>query len=228
MDIKGIFFDAAGVLYSRSGHTADFALNLLREEGYRVDIPDQSQSRLDTLRLQANQGLANYRTYWDQYLLLRGVEHPEDRQRMTDRIIDFSNAVQPVPDGPETLAELKKRGFVLGIVTDTMYPLEWKKRRLEKAGVADFIDIIACSTALGVHKPDPAIYQYAIQQLHLSPQETAFVGHLAVELDGARSAGMVTIAVNYDEEVKADFCCTSLAGMLTLPIFQGTTNIHAK
>jgi HAD superfamily hydrolase (TIGR01509 family) len=220
MTIKGIFFDASGVLYIRSGHTGDYALDLLREHGYQADISDQSLGHLEKLRQQANRGLADYITYWDQFLLLRGVVDLQQRKRMTGSIIDFSNNVQPAPNGHETLAELKKRGFVLGIITDTMYPLEWKKRRLERAGVAEFIDIIACSTSLGMHKPNPAIYQYAIRQLSLSPQETAFIGHLAVELDGARIAGMTTIAVNYDDDTQADYHCASLSDLLALPIFQ--------
>jgi len=63
---------------------------------------------------------------------------------------------------------------------------------------------VACSTVLGVHKPDPAMYLDALQQARLAPSEAAFVGHLAVELEGARKAGMTTVAVNYDPDAKAD------------------------
>ena len=30
--IKAIFFDAAGILYTRGGHTEEFALNLLKNK----------------------------------------------------------------------------------------------------------------------------------------------------------------------------------------------------
>ncbi len=220
--ISGILFDAAGVLYLRQGPTAQFALRLLQDNGFSQNVSERDQEHLEALRLQANQGIAGYNTYWDRFLFLRGVSDCEQRKQMMTSIIDFSNNVQPVPGGRETLAGLKQRGYALGIVTDTMYPLEWKKRRLEKAGVAEFIDVIACSTALGLHKPDPAIYQYAIQQLNLTPPDIAFVGHLGVELNGAHLAGMTTIAVYSDPDAKADYFCKSLPDLLTLPIFQRT------
>ena len=50
------------------------------------------------------------------------------------RIIDYSTMF-PRAWRRETLQGLKQRNFLVGIVTDTMYPLEWKIRRLEKVGV---------------------------------------------------------------------------------------------
>jgi len=225
--IKGIFFDAAGVLYYRSKHTVDFALKLLQEMGYSQEVSSRDIESLEALRLQVNQGLASHDAYWDLFLSLRGVTDAPQRRQYIGRIVDFSNDVQPVPGVREALAELKSRGYALGVVTDTMYPLEWKKRRLEKVGVAEFIDVIACSTVLGVHKPDPAMYLNAIQQLHLSVPESAFVGHLAVELQGARLAGMATVAVNYDPDAQADYFCESLLDLLSLPIFQSVV-IHDR
>ena len=84
---------------------------------------------------------------------------------------------------------MKQKGIRLGIITDTMYPVEWKMRRLEKAGVAEFIEIVACSTSIGAHKPDPAVYAYALDQANLSQGESAFVGHLGIELEGAKKVG---------------------------------------
>lgn len=216
--IKAIFFDAAGILYTRAGPTEAYALQILNEEGFSTELtPDQLENQM-ALRSQANQGAVSYEEYWDAFLSVRGVLDPVHRQDLTARIILYSNAVLPVPGGREALNGLKLKGFQLGIITDTMYPVEWKMRRLEKAGVAEFIDIVACSTDLGVHKPDPAIYSYALQQAHLQPDEAVFVGHLGVELQGARKAGMITIAIDQDRDATADYYCGSLLDLLTLPI----------
>ncbi len=118
------------------------------------------------------------------------------------------------------MAGLKQRGFILGIVTDTMYPVEWKMSWLTKAGVAEFIDVIACSTVLGAHKPNPEIYLDALRQTGLQPSESAFVGHDAGELEGARRAGMTTVAVNHDPNAKADHYAKSLLDLLNVPMFQ--------
>ena len=218
--IKGIFFDAAGVLYRRSVPTENFALNLLKQAGMLAEPSPEDLARQRTMRAQASQGQLSHEVYWDQFLLMRGVADSAQRQVMVRQIVDYSNDVLPVPGARETLADLKKRGFIIGIVTDTMYPLEWKMRRLTKVGVADYIDVIACSTVLGVHKPDPAMYLDAVRQAHLTPNETAFVGHVAEELEGARRAGMKTVAVNFDPDAQADYYAQSLPDLLNVPIFQ--------
>jgi putative hydrolase of the HAD superfamily len=218
--IKAIFFDAAGVLYTRAGPTEAYALDLLRSNGYATEIPPDQAKALLALRSQANEGTVSHDIYWDRFLSLRGVLESEKRKDYTTRIINYSNEVLPMPGGRQALSGLKQQGFLLGIITDTMYPVEWKMRRLEKAGVAEFIDIVACSTDLGAHKPDPAVYTYAIQQAGLSPAETAFVGHAGIELQGARTAGMSTIAIHYDADARADFYCESLPDLLSLPLLQ--------
>ncbi len=217
--IKVIFFDAAGILYTRGGHTEAYALNLLQKNGFSTVVkPDQYSHQME-LRSQANAGAVSHDVYWDQFLLMRGVLDPQLRKEYATEIIDYSNDVQPVSGAKEALTKLKQKGILLGIITDTMYPLEWKMRRLKKAGVAEFIEIVACSTEIGAHKPDPAVYAYALEQAHLAQCESAFVGHLGVELEGAKKAGMTTIAVDHDMDAKADFYCHCLNDILALPIF---------
>ena len=113
------------------------------------------------LKSQANQGTVTHDVYWDQFLLMRGVNDPQQRKEFSTRIINYSNDILPIPGAREALLKMKERGFLLGIITDTMYPVEWKMRRLEKAGVAEFIDIVACSTDLG-HTNQ--IQQYTLMQ----------------------------------------------------------------
>lgn len=220
--IKAIFFDAAGILYTRGGHTETYALDLLRDKGYATDLNLDQIAQLSSLKSHANQGKISHDVYWDQFLLMRGVLDAQKRKDYSTDIVNYSNNVLPVAGAREALAKMKEQGLLLGIITDTMYPVEWKMRRLEKAGVAEFIDIVACSTDLGAHKPDPAVYSYALQQANLHDGESAFVGHLGIELEGARKAGMVTIAIDHDLDANADYYCPSLLDMLNLPILQET------
>jgi HAD superfamily hydrolase (TIGR01509 family) len=148
-----------------------------------------------------------------------GVDSPAERRVLVARIDAHADQVRAIPGGKETLATLKQRGFVLGIVTDTMHPIGRKMRWLNQVGVAEFIDVVACSTVVGVHKPDPAIYLEALQQAHLRPYEAAFVGHAADELEGARCAGLVTVAVLYEQDARADYYARSLVDLLDVPIF---------
>jgi HAD superfamily hydrolase (TIGR01509 family) len=218
--IKGIFFDAAGIFYSRPKPTETYALNLLKQAGFSAVPSVEDVERQQELHAEASRGLVSHEAYWDQFLLMRGVTDSKQRKALSRQIVDYSNSVAPVLGGREVLAGLKHRGFILGVVTDTMYPLEWKMRRLAQVGVAEFMDVVACSTVLGAHKPDPLVYRNALEQAHLAPDEAAFVGHDARELEGARRAGMATVAVNYDPDAKADYYCKTLLDLLNVPIFK--------
>ncbi len=220
MAIKGILFDAADVFYRRPQPTDIYVRTLLCEKGYVIEPGQEDQARLKVLRSQANTGRIGPGEYWDQVLFIHGVAIAEERQALVANISAYSENVTQIPGGPEALAGLKRRGFVLGIVTDTVYPIERKMRWLQKVGVAEFIDVVACSTVLGAHKPDPAIYLNAVQQAGLAADQCAFVGHDAGELEGARRAGLATVAVNYDSHAQADYYAESLVDLLNMPLFQ--------
>ena len=140
------------------------------------------------------------------------------------QVADLANQVIAIPGGHEAMSGLKQRGFILGIVTDTIYPLAWKMNWLASVGVAGFVDIVSCSNVLGAHKPNPEIYLDALQQAKLQASEAAFVGHDAGELEGARRVGLKTVAVNYNSGTKADYYAQSLADLLDVPIFQKNHN----
>lgn len=219
MTIKGILFDAAGVLYDRPEPTRKYVAKLLEEMGLSTKLPAKDRARQKELHSQANRGHFSPSEYWDQVLLMLGVASPADRETLIGKINAYSDQVQAIPGGREALAALQQRGFVLGIVTDTIYPIGRKMRWLNKVGVAEFIDVVACSTVAGTHKPDPAIYLNALKQAHLTPDEAAFVGHAADELEGARRAGLVTVAVLYEPGARADYYAESLLDLLNVPIF---------
>ena len=227
MTLRGIFFDASGVLYRRPESTQKFVANLLREKGLVAGLSDRDLARQKALRGQANCGHLSPDEYWDQVLLMHGLTDAEERRSLVGKISDYANQVVPIPGGREALAGLKQRGFVLGIVTDTMHPLEAKMRWLGAVGVAEFIDVVACSTVLGVHKPDPAIYLNALQQAGLAPGEAAFVGHAADELEGAHRAGMATVAVYQEAGAQADYYAASLLDLLNVPIFAACAARHS-
>jgi len=219
MAIKGILFDAAGVFYDRPESTRKYVAKLLKEMGLSAELPPKDRVRQKALRSQANKGYFSPNDYWDQVLLMLGVTSLEDRKGLLAKIDVYSDQVQAIPGGREALAGLKQRGFLLGVVTDTIYPIGRKMRWLNQVGVAEFVDVVACSTVVGAHKPDPVIYLDALRQAHLGPDESAFVGHAADELEGAHQAGLATVAVLYDPGASADYYAESLVELLDVPIF---------
>ncbi len=218
--MRGVFFDAHGVLYDRHESTGRFAARLVAERGCAPELPTLEKERLKAFNTAASTGRISAEAYWDEFLRAHGVATEGERASLIKNIMEHAHQVFPLPGVAATLAALKQRGVILGIITDTMYPLEWKMAWLAKAGVAEFVDALACSTVVGARKPDEAIYLDAVSRARLTPAEAAFVGHDARELEGARRAGMLTVAVNHDPEARADYYARSLPDLLTLPIFQ--------
>jgi len=189
MAIRGVFFDAADVLYRRAVSSGHLVSHLLQGMGLCPDAGAAAQVRQRALRAQANTGRMGPAEYWNEVFLLYGVAGPEDRKRCVAQMMAHADRVLPMDGVRDVLAILKQRGFLLGIITDTIHPLAAKQRWLDSVGISEFIDVLACSNALGVHKPDPAMYLSALQEAHLAPPEAAFVGHDADELGGARRVG---------------------------------------
>jgi putative hydrolase of the HAD superfamily len=131
-----------------------------------------------------------------------------------------SNNVRFFPGVRDTLVALKAAGYFLGIITDTAHSISIKLDWFEKGGFGHVWDSIISSKEMGVRKPDPRIYQAALQQLGLCASQAVFVGHKASELEGARGVGMATIAFNYDVDAQADVYIEAFPDLLQVPLLQ--------
>jgi putative hydrolase of the HAD superfamily len=97
----------------------------------------------------------------------------------------------PRPDALETLAELRRRGHRLGLISvcSEDVPQVW-----DETALAGTLDETVFSCDVGISKPDPRIYQIACERLGVEPAECLFVGDGANdELLGAERAGMAAI-----------------------------------
>jgi HAD superfamily hydrolase (TIGR01493 family) len=94
------------------------------------------------------------------------------------------------PDTCAVLASLAGAGIQIGIVSDIHVDLRVHAREF---GFADHIDAWALSYELGVQKPDPVIFQSAIDQLGCTPARTLMVGDRAAVDGGAAALGVACL-----------------------------------
>jgi HAD superfamily hydrolase (TIGR01549 family) len=89
------------------------------------------------------------------------------------------------------LAPLRER-YRLAIVTNGPTHLQWPK--LKKFGIQDLVDYVVVSGDVGIHKPDPAIFQHLLTQSGVGAGQAAHVGDsIHSDIAGARAAGMTAI-----------------------------------
>lgn len=99
-------------------------------------------------------------------------------------------------DTHPTLMELKRRGFLLGVVSNRIWGGEPFQEDLRALGLHRYFEstAMAVSSDLGVRKPNPAIFLHALTAMQISPQETVMVGDsLSADVLGAQALGIFAI-----------------------------------
>lgn len=97
----------------------------------------------------------------------------------------------PYPQAERVLAELRARGYRLGIIANQAPGV---RERLENWGLLPYFEVIASSSELGVSKPDPAIFRKAMEMAGCEAPAAAMVGdRLDNDIAPARELGMFTV-----------------------------------
>lgn len=213
--VQALLFDAGDILYYRP-ERGKFFTEILHSLG--IDPEQNHENERYVLRQQAYRGEIEQEEYQKEILGLYGIVQPEQVASGLDAMKKDENNVQFFEGVRETLLELKSKGYLLGIVTDTANPLHAKLAWFEAGGFGHIWDAITSSLDVGVRKPNPKIYQAALGQLGVPAGNAVFLGHKASELAGAKAIGLRTIAFNYDDDAHADFYVEQFADILKVPL----------
>jgi putative hydrolase of the HAD superfamily len=106
---------------------------------------------------------------------------------------------RPFPAALELLAELRRRGIKLGLITNGFAETHYEK--LELLGLERAFDAVLCADEVGMLKPDPRIFLRACELLATPPERTAMVGDRYFrDIVGAREAGLFTVYLDVHAE----------------------------
>ena len=103
-----------------------------------------------------------------------------------------------VPGAHDVLAELRDRGFRIGLISNTGRTPGYALREiLDRLGLATSIDAMVFSNEHGACKPQPSIFETLRDALNVNYDEMMFVGdNLYVDVHGAQRLGIT--AVHFD------------------------------
>jgi pyrophosphatase PpaX len=110
--------------------------------------------------------------------------------------------MKPVPRMNEVLAELGRRGYVVGMVTSKMEAPAL--RPLERYALAPLLSLCVFYDDTDRHKPDPAPLVLAAERGGVAPAATVYVGDSTHDMLAGRAAGMKTIAALWGPYARAD------------------------
>lgn len=136
-----------------------------------------------------------------------------------------------VEGAPQLLAELKARGYGVGLISNTGRTPGYALRRiLDALGLARSIDVMVFSNEHGACKPQPSIFEELRSGLRVKYDELMFVGdNLYADVHGAQRCGMravhfeppvrgtaVAPPVEHGLEIVADARVTSLRELIAV------------
>jgi putative hydrolase of the HAD superfamily len=91
------------------------------------------------------------------------------------------------------LDQLREQGYALGLISNASDNTD-VQTLVDKAGVRHYFDQILVSAAVGIRKPDPYIFQLALDHFAVQPEQAVMVGDtLAADVRGAQNIGMASV-----------------------------------
>lgn len=118
--------------------------------------------------------------------------------RLTRLWRDHDGRRIPRPDVKDTIIELDRRGYTMGIIANTITETEipdW----MVSDGVAHYFKAVLLSSKVRLRKPDKAIYELACRSIGKKPENCAYVGDNPIrDVQGTREAGYA-LMIRIDE-----------------------------
>jgi FMN phosphatase YigB (HAD superfamily) len=134
---------------------------------------------------------ASEKELWTKWLL---PDYPAEKigplaGRLTRLWRDHDGRRVPRPDVKDTILELDRRGYILGIIANTITETEipdW----MESDGLTEYFKAVVLSSKVALRKPNPEIYWEAARRVGVEPCKCAYVGDNPVrDVEGTQAAG---------------------------------------
>jgi putative hydrolase of the HAD superfamily len=198
-EIEAILFDVNGTLRMREPHepTQQTALGLILDFLGKKDAPDSFWEKLSSrhkdysLWAQENLLQLSEAEIWTQWLM---PEIPSQQiepvaPELTLAWSERKGRTVPKPGAEETLLELKRRGYRLGVISNSMSTLDIP-RCLDAFGWKELFEVVILSSAVKCRKPAPEIFWEATSKMNIEPTHCAYLGNrISRDVVGCKRAG---------------------------------------
>jgi 2-haloacid dehalogenase len=116
-----------------------------------------------------------------------------DKQLRND-LINAYLELDCYPEVPDTLQKLKDSGQQIAILSNGSPAM--LEAVVKSSGLEDLVEIILSVEMVGIFKPDPAVYQLAVNQLGVTAAEIVFMSSNAWDAVGATAFGLRVAWIN--------------------------------
>ena len=204
---EAILFDLDGTLVNYDAAQKYSVAKAIEQLG-KQNSPDLEQKVLELVSSDAVQDIEACRPGW------MPADSKYIQDIFTDAGVNFSSGLflkyyfeamsqhgEALPGVIDLLISLKK-DHTIGLVTNGLGPVQ--RKRLVKAGLMEYLDLLVVSCEVGYAKPDPAILQLAIRLADSTPETTLFVGDsIGSDMRAAEAAGVDFVFIQPDGDFSA-------------------------
>lgn len=194
--IQAVFFDMDDTIYDTSGFAAiarRAAVKAMVHNGLQCSEEEGYEQLMDIIKEKGS----NYGRHFN--ILVEQINGKEDPLIIVNGIITYHNTkfamLKLEPESFSILLYLKSQGYKVGLITNGKQLKQWEK--LVRLGVYPFFDDVVTSESVGVEKPDPEIFNIAMERLNVTAGTSLMIGNnFDVDIVGACNAGMQAMIIN--------------------------------
>ena len=198
--VETVLLDAGGVLL-------DLDYRYLRRlcRAYGAQTTEQTLSRYEAIaRVDVHKAVTDggrvsdmWRDYFHCILGHAGVP-VDDQPAVIDSLWEahqkFGLWTVAIADAVETVGALKQAGYRIGVVSNAEGRVA---QDLDEAGYGGLFETVVDSHLVGVEKPDPKIFQIAMERMGVVPENAIYIGDVpAVDVIGARAANLTPLLLD--------------------------------
>ena len=133
-----------------------------------------------------------------------GIHDIELADHLSEDYVYWSPRIVRLVPGTLELLDYLKPKYHLHLITNGFQEVQHTK--LNGSGLEPYFETLTVSEEVGAKKPNPEIFHYALRKAGATAEESIMIGdEMAVDIDGARAAGMDTVMFNPKREmIKGD------------------------
>lgn len=214
-DVQAVFFDFGDTLAYRARPIFEIWEEIGAEHGTTLREEDFGKARTaaDTaFEPQVYEFKGRMKEFWNQYhsyvlaSLQVGDPSGDLLRALNSALPNTTKWYELFPESIDVLSTLKKRGYELGLITNST---ETIIERLKDLGLDSYLGVVVYSQEVGTEKPDSAPFKLALHRAGRSAGECVFVGdNLEADIRGASSIGMEPVLIDRKGKYPNAGCAT--------------------
>jgi len=218
-----VIFDAGGVFVLPD---PTVLAPLLAPFGGSLELENHRRAHYAAMAAKSRAGdvESHWRTYNEKYVETVGVE--TEMTSIASALLDRTRSADlwryPISENVAAIGVLEHLGVPMSVVSNAAGQIEWvlEWARVCQRGPGPLVSMRAIidSEVVGVAKPHPKIFEFALVEHSESPRDRIlYVGDsVSMDVNGSRAAGLVPVLIDpFDDHAGADFARVKSVGDLT-------------